>query len=141
MIILKVKFERLKIVFNDRAEEEKQKQIQLGQLKYLSRSTYNSQMQLSKFKSQMTKPSSASSKSPIREANSQKGLTPTGRLCHTMRLVNKSIHAFADFYPYRPDNDLKSEKLCFHFYKQVHSCVDNFSQCIQTVFAFTNGIG
>lgn len=124
----------MKIVLNDPIEEEKQEKIQLDQIKFWSRSMYNSQMQLNKLKMQI---STSTISTPQRDTV----LTPIGRLCHTMRLVNKSIRAFADFYPYRSDNDPRSEKLCFHFYKQVHSCVDHFNQCILTVLAFTNVIG
>lgn len=139
-----VKLERLKIVLNDPIEEEKQHRIQLEQLKYLSRTMYNSQMQLGKLKQQIVaKPTTSPSREPTPSASSgsSKLITPVGRLCHTMRLVNKSIHSFADIYPYRADNNPRSDRLCFHFYKQVHSCVENFNRCILGVLVFSNLIG
>lgn len=98
---------------------------------------YNCQMNLSKFSSQLKQIN------PVTSTNSSKStstISPLARLVHTMRQVNKSIYAFADFYPYRPDNHVQSEKLCFHFYKQVHSCVESFNQCILNALTSSNGV-
>ena len=121
----KVKHERLKIVFNDPVEEEKQKRIQLEQIKYLSRSMYNLQNQMSQFKFNTHKVES--------QSNVKTSITPVARLAHTMRQVNKLTGVFADFYPYRPDNNLISEKLCFHFYKQLHASIEKFSEQINFI--------
>lgn len=76
-------------------------------------------------------------KSPQTQTTSSKraAMTPVSRLCHTMRAVNKAIHSFADIYPYRPDNNVRSERLCFHFYKQANLSVMNFNECILGVLA------
>ena len=130
---LKVKYERLKIVFNDPLEEEKQKRIQLEQIKYLSRSMYNLQNQMNQLKL------SSQSQHQVNEKSSTSILTPLARLTHTMRQVNKLIGVFTEFYPYRPDNNLTSEKLCFHFYKQLHASIQSFGE--QLHFIQTDGMG
>ncbi len=60
-------------------------------------------------------------------------ITPLARLVHTMRQVNKLTGVFAEFYPYRPDNNLTSEKLCFHFYKQLHASIQSFGEQLHFV--------
>lgn len=112
------KYERLKIVFNDPLEEEKQKRLQLEQIKYLSRSMYNLQNQMSRFSRAQLE----------QQANQTKhSISPMARLVHTMRQVIKSTGSFAEFYAYRPDNCLVAEKLCAHFYKQLRLSIENFN--------------
>ena len=129
--LLKVKNERLKIVFNDPIEEEKQKRIQLEQIKYLSRSMYNLQNQMNQLK--------LNSQSHQQSNEKSSSITPLARLAHTMRQVNKLTGVFAEFYPYRPDNNLTSEKLCFHFYKQLHASIQSFGE--QLHFIPLDGMG
>lgn len=111
----------MKIVFNDPQEEEKQKRILLEQIKYLLRSSYNLQNQINRIKIQFTKPA---------EKVTKTSMSPAARLTHTMRQVIKTINIFADLYPYRPDNDLSTEKLCNCFYKQLQLSIENFNQCL-----------
>jgi len=122
--ILQDKYDRLKVVFNDPQEEEKQKRIQLEQIKYLSRSMYNHQNQLSRFKVLFSK--------EIAADQQKKNLTNSvlKRIIHTMGLVVKTVQVFADSYPYRPDEGEITEKLCVHFFKQLQSSMQNFSECI-----------
>ncbi len=122
--ILQDKNDRLKVVFNDPQEEEKQKRIQLEQIKYLSRSMYNHQNQLSRFKVLFSK--------EIAPDQQKKNLANSvlKRIIHTMGLVVKTVQVFADSYPYRPDEGEITEKLCLHFFKQLQSSMQNFSECI-----------
>jgi hypothetical protein len=113
------KHERLKIVFNEPVAEEKQKRLQLEQIKYLSRSMYNLQNQMSRFGRPESEPQSAN--------QAKHSISPMARLVHTMRQVIKSTGSFAEFYAYRPDNSLVGEKLCAHFYKQLRLSIENFS--------------
>ena len=95
-----VKYERLKVIYNDPQDEEKQKRIQVEQIKYLSRSMYNLQNQMSRFKSSF-------------KTQETKQLNPLlKRVIHTMRQVIKTIQSFAETYPYRPSNDKITEKTC-----------------------------
>jgi hypothetical protein len=113
-----VKYERLKVIYNDPQDEEKQKRIQVEQIKYLSRSMYNLQNQMSRFKSSF-------------KTQETKQLNPLlKRVIHTMRQVIKTIHSFAETYPYRPSNDKITEKLCAHFYKQLQLSIENYTDCI-----------
>jgi hypothetical protein len=110
-------------VYNDPGEEKKQSKQQLEQIKHLSRSMYDFQNQLIHLKQTFYQP----------HAKKTAAMTPIGRLIHTMRQVNRLNQSFADLYAYRPDNDLITEKLCYHFYKQMHLSVLNFSQCVSIV--------
>ncbi|CAF0890421.1 unnamed protein product [Brachionus calyciflorus] len=104
------KDERLKIVYNDPIEEEKHFRIQIEQIKYLSRSIYNYQNQINSLRNQK------------KESNISQ------RLVHTIRQVIKLINSFSDIYPYRQDNNLTSEKLCFQFYKHLNLSIRNFCE-------------
>jgi len=55
---------------------------------------------------------------------------PEVRMTHSMRQVIKSVHVFSDLYPYRPENDLITEKLCNRFFQQLHLYVGNFNDCL-----------
>ena len=106
-------------MFNDPAEEEKQRRIQMEQIKYLSRSMYNLQNQMSRFSTMYAK-----------ETTDKKRTDVLKRIIHTMKQVVKTTQVFGEAYPYRPDDGQITEKLCAHFYKQLHSSVANFSNCV-----------
>ena len=89
---------------------------------------YNLQNQLSRFKVQL-----GNNQDPPSKPTSKASITPVGRLVHAMRQVNKTILIFAQYYPYRSDNDLSAEKLCNHFYKQLHSSIGNFIDCLTKI--------
>jgi hypothetical protein len=113
------------VIYNDPIEEHKQSKQQLEQIKHLSRSMYDYQNQFVHLKQNFTQHQAKKDvKSPM---------TPVGRLIHTMRQVNRLNHSFAELYAYRPDNDAITERLCYHFYKQMHMTTLNFSQCVLLV--------
>ena len=113
------------MVFNDPIEERKQSKQQMEQIKHLSRSVYNFQNQLTQLRQQGL--------TVVRKEHQKHALTPIARLIHTMRQVNRLTCSFAELYPYRPDSNAIAERLCFHFYKQLHLSVDSFNQCINSV--------
>lgn len=115
-IFVLVKDERLKIVFNDPVEEEKQNRIHIEQIKYLSRSIYNYQNQISTLRSQIKKDKSMTS---VHQ-----------RLIHTIRQIIKLIVSFGEIYPYRQDKNVISEKLCTQFYKHLNMSIKNFIDCL-----------
>ncbi|RNA29862.1 hypothetical protein BpHYR1_029459 [Brachionus plicatilis] len=103
-------------MFNDPVEEEKQNRIHIEQIKYLSRSIYNYQNQISTLRTQIKK---------------DKGLSSTyQRLIHTMRQIVKLIISFEEIYPYRQDKNAISEKLCAQFYKHLNMSIKNFADCL-----------
>mgnify|MGYP001810479667 CR=1 FL=1 len=52
------------------------------------------------------------------------------RLVHLMRQLFKTVNLFAESYPYRADNELFTEKLCFNFHKQLDMSIRHYLDCL-----------
>ena len=86
----------------------------LETIKHLSRNMYNFQLQLHSFKTQLAQ----SKTNPASLAT---------RVTHTMRQLVKALSQFTEAYPYRADEDIFTDKLCFNFYKQLNLSVKNYA--------------
>jgi hypothetical protein len=85
------------------------------------------------YQNQLSNLKQAFSQSQQKKSAPKSAMSSIGRLIHTMRQVNRLNVSFAELYPYRPDNDPITEKLCYHFYKQMHLSVLNFTQSVNLV--------
>jgi hypothetical protein len=100
------------VLFVDAVDEEKHWRLQLEQIKSFSRSMYDYQNQMNKYKSEIN--ASACSTMLV------------SRFVNTLRQSLKVIRSYTEIYPYMCENRLISSKLTSQFQKQFCLTIQHF---------------